>query len=436
MRVRKRDRGGRGRGRFDLGRVDVPGCAELRRVATLAGAALDRRPVRRIAPLIVRLRPLGLAVLAGLALLLVLTGACSAPNAASGPPHVILITIDTLRADHLTSYGHPATRTPNLDGLAERGVRFDQVTTAAPTTLASHTSIFTGRYPRAHGVPRNGFTVHSNNVTLAEALGQSGYRTAGFIGSFALESRFGISQGFSHWDEAFEQFVDGRNHDQNQRPAGAVTDAVLDWLDGVDADEAPLFLFAHYFDPHASYAPPAEFARAHVPDGASLAGTFEDVERSILTHQVERGSAPLGLARQIERGLDRAALMDADGQPLGDDRRLAGLYAGEVDYVDVEIGRLLDGLAQRGIGDDALIVVTADHGETFWEHADVWNHGLWVYETTVRVPLIVRAPGMSNRGRVIDTPVSTVDVAPTILSAVGIDAPPRRRGRRAPGGLG
>lgn len=348
------------------------------------------------------------------------TGACSRQPAVRT---VVLVSIDTLRADHLGCYGSTRARTPRIDELAQGGVRFDQVMTAAPTTLASHLSIFTGNYPHRHGVARNGFVVAPENVTLAERLRDAGYRTAAFLGSFALDRRFGIDQGFEHYDQRFDVAIDA-THEQEQRRASAVTDATLAWIDREKPGAS--FLFVHYFDVHAPYEPPPPFDSMYAREGGPRTATLADVDAAVRAQQVRAGVRPIGSQGAIRGGLSRELVERADGAAQTADVDLAALYAGEVSYVDQELGRLLDGLRERGRLENALVVVLSDHGETFAEHGDFWNHGLWVYETTVRVPWIVRSFGAGAHAlapRVVLPPVSTVDVLPTVCELIGLPAP-------------
>lgn len=334
--------------------------------------------------------------------------------------HVVLISLDTVRADHLGCYGRRDARTPSLDALAARGVLFEAAATAAPTTLASHVSILTGVPPHAHGVARNGFTVHADNEMLPELLAREGYTTAAFLGSFALDRRFGFDQGFAHFDDEFPLAVDGARYDQDQRRAEEVTDAALAWIDRAEPEHA--FLFVHYFDAHAPYDPPPGFAPAGVEPGIPAR-----IEAAVRAQQVRAGGAALGQQAVIRDGLTRELVCGADGEALAADRELAALYAGEIAYLDREVGRLVEGLRARGMLEDALVVVLADHGETFHEHGDFWNHGLAVYETTAHVPLIVVGKGLAAGGRVSE-PVSTIDVAPSVLELVGLPRPARAQG--------
>jgi arylsulfatase A-like enzyme len=353
--------------------------------------------------------------------------ACAALVAGCAREHdvrtIVLVSLDTVRADHLGCYGNARVRTPALDALAADGVRFDQAMTAAPTTLASHLSIFTGTYPHTHGAARNGFTVAPENVTLAELLRDAGWRTAAFLGSFALDRRFGIDQGFEHYDQRFDVGVDG-THEQAQRRAGAVTDAALAWLDRERPGDS--FLFVHYFDAHAPYEPPAPFDALYARPGGPQRSTLADVDVAVRAQQRRATGRELGAEAVIRGGLSREHVERADGVAEPADLDLAALYAGEVSYVDRELGRLLEGLRARGRLEKALVVVLADHGETFAEHGDVWNHGLWVYETTVRVPLLVRTYGEGQHAlapRVVTEPVSTIDVLPSVCALLGVEPP-------------
>jgi arylsulfatase A-like enzyme len=353
-----------------------------------------------------------------------------APRYAGPYRHVLLISLDTTRADHLGCNGDTRGLTPRIDALAARGAVFGQATAPAPTTLASHTSLMTGSYPHTHGVVRNGFTVHADNVMLAEVLRAAGFRTAAVLGSFALESRFAFDQGFELFDESFDVLVTPGGYDQNQRSAARVTDAALAAADAAGGAER-LFLFAHYFDAHVPYTPPEDVARARVAPGEGLSASALDVELAVQAQQrrvLGRERVP-GLAGVIVKGLEPALLSAADGAAHGQDTWLARLYAAEVAGVDREVGRLLDGLASRGLLEETLVVLTGDHGETFWEHGDYWNHGLWVHETTVHVPLVVALPDGRGAGARVAAPVSTVDVLPTLCELLALPLPARTEGR-------
>lgn len=350
-----------------------------------------------------------------------LAASCGGPEE---PParHVLLITLDTTRADSLGCYGSARNETPALDALAAEGVRFRDCTSAAATTLSSHTSLFTGTYPNRHGVVRNGFVVDESNVMLAETLREAGFWCAAFIGSSALVERSGLSQGFHVYDDAFDVAAEAGGPDQDQRIAATVTDAVLSHVDEVLArdggGEQNLFLFAHYFDPHAPYAPPADISAEL---GASMpVADFDDIEAAVRAQQKRVLGQDLGQQQVITRGLPKPLAQPFPSYPTARDSELARLYTAEVTYTDREVGRLLVGLRSRGLLEDTLVIVTADHGETFWEHGNFWNHGLWVSQTDVHVPLLFRMPRGEAAGVEVRVPVSGVDVAPTVLDVLGL----------------
>jgi arylsulfatase len=338
--------------------------------------------------------------------------------------HVVLISIDTARADRFGCYGNSKGATPAIDRLASEGVRFKNAMVAAPTTLPSHTALMTGTFPHTHGVPRNQYAVDDGNVMLAEVLHEHGFRTGGFIGAMPLSTPFHFRQGFDMWDEKFDMLVGKDGVDQHQRRANEVTDNALAWLD--EAKPARAFLFVHYFDVHAPYAPPppfdARFTRSSGPKTSSMA----DIAQQATVHnRVLAPNAP-DAAKTVTDGLTRELIDKCDGAPLQGDEDLVALYDGELAFVDTQVARLIDGLRSRRMLDDSIVVITADHGETFYEHADFYNHGLWVYDTTVHVPLIVRAPGLAPS--VVETPVSSFDVVPTVCEMLGIAKPARVEG--------
>ncbi|MEO2164067.1 MAG: sulfatase [bacterium] len=345
--------------------------------------------------------------------------------------HVLLVSLDTARADRIGAFGDAAARTPTLDGLSERGVSFSSVTSAAPTTLASHTSLMTGSWPHTHGVARNGFVVHEDNQMLAELFRAEGFHTAGILGSFALESRFRFDQGFDHYDESLDVLVSPAGADQNQRRGDRVTSAALRHVDKVLDDVDRLFLFVHYFDTHAPYAPPEPYAKPFLAPGASPTSNMRHVDEAVRAQQQAATGQSFGHAGAINAGLRgplRELVGNVSGRPGPADAHLANLYAGEMSFMDKALGDLLDGLRERGILNETLVVVTADHGETFWEHADLWNHGLAVYQTTVHVPLLFCFPDGRQAGLRVATPVSTIDVVPTLCELLGLELPLRSEG--------
>lgn len=349
-----------------------------------------------------------------------------------GIRHVLLVSLDTTRADHLGCYGSDRGLTPRIDALAREAVRFEHVLAPAPTTLASHTSMMTGLYPRRHGVPRNGFVIDEANVMLAEVLRTAGFHTAAVLGSFALERHFDFDQGFAWFDQEFDvMFSLEEGTDQNQRLAENVTAAVLRHVDEVSGtpEGQRMFLFAHYFDPHSPFAPPEPFAGRYAAEGAPRISLGKDLD--LATREQQRaliGEMP-GHRAVLTQGLMRPLLDRVPEGPFPRSRYMADLYAAEVAYLDSQVGALLDGLEERGLLEETLVVITGDHGETFWEHGDFWNHGLWLFDTTVRIPWILRFPeasgeeGIEGAGRVLPGPVSTVDLLPTLCELLELEPP-------------
>jgi arylsulfatase A-like enzyme/predicted Zn-dependent protease len=284
----------------------------------------------------------------------------------AGPKSVLLISIDTLRADRLGSYGYRAAATPVLDALAARGLRFDQAATVVPLTLPAHSSLMTGTFPAFHGVRDNGaFYLDDSMTTLAEVLQPRGYRTGGFVGAFVLDRRWGIAQGFTDYFDEFDlaKFEMAGGLDAAQRPGREVVDRALAWLE--QDTTQPFFAWVHLYDPHAPYAPPEPY-RSQFPATAQ------------------------------------------------------GAYDGEVAATDAQIGRLLASLEASGRLASTIVVVVGDHGEMLGEHGEQ-QHGFFIYDAATRIPLIVAGPAVPARE--VREQVRIVDVMPTILELVGAEIP-------------
>lgn len=291
---------------------------------------------------------------------------------ADAPATVLVVSLDTFRTD--------ATG-PSLAALRRRATRFSNVTTPAPTTLAAHTSVFTGLYPHHHGVPRNEHRVPEALDTLPERFQRAGYQTAAFLGAMPVGSHTGLLQGFDHVDERFDR-ARGGLYEQTERSGDKVTDAALAWL---GEQPGPVFAFVHYYDAHAPYTPIPQLRPRKGPQQADMDTIYA----------ARQGSS------EVSHWL------------------LASLYWADAHGADLQVGRLLEGLEAAGRG-DALVVVLADHGESLKEHPEeLYDHGNRVFDSTVSVPLYVAGPGVEPQ--VIDTPVSLVDVAPTLLGLVGLD---------------
>jgi len=322
-----------------------------------------------------------------------------------GPPeieHVIFVSIDTLRADFLGAYGHPYVQTPHLDDLAKRGVVFEKFMAPVPTTLASHTSMMTGLWPHTHGVPRNGFFVPEEHELLAEVLNENGFRTVGIIGGYPLKKRFGFSQGFEHYDEQMDQRTPGIAVYGSQRSAENVKLALAEYLEGSPVvNDERLFLFLHFFDVHAPYMPPEPYASMYVDGTQEVGGT-------------------LGEVRKISGGIKKK-----NPEAIAKGKVLEQLYAGEVSYVDHHLGGIFSMLEEKGLMQKSLVIITSDHGETMAEHSphEVWDHGYTVFDSTIRTPLIMHFPQDRYRGSRLSDLLSNVDLMPTVLYFLGIEAP-------------
>jgi len=272
--------------------------------------------------------------------------------------NVLLITLDTTRADHLGCYGYDLARTPNLDGLAREGVRFARVYCPAPLTLPSHDSIMTGLYPATHGVRNNGHELPSKIRTLAEILKGHGFATAAFVSSFSVDSRFGIGRGFDVYDDTFQPQAPLKGANAERR-AEETFARFSRWLD--NNGQSKFFAWIHYYDPHLPYDPPSPY----------------------------REGSP--------------------GRP----------YDGEIAYTDHYVGAVLARLKEKGIIDKTLIVVAGDHGEGLGDKVET-GHGIFLYEETLRVPLIFHNLKAFPRPWVVESAVRLVDVAPTILETIGL----------------
>jgi arylsulfatase A-like enzyme/Tfp pilus assembly protein PilF len=296
----------------------------------------------------------------------------AAKSAASpaAKPNILLVTIDTLRPDHLGCYGYKQIRTPNLDALAREGVLFRQAYTSVPITLPSHAALLTGTFPTFNGMHDfSGNRLGNNQPTLATVLKASGYSTGAVVASAVLDSRFGLNRGFDSYYDNFDfSRVLETNLDAMERPANQVIDHALQWLAAADSHK-PFFLWVHLYDPHYPYTPPAPFA-----------------------------------AEYRERP-----------------------YDGEIAFADSQLGRLFDRLRRGGQLEKMLVVVSGDHGEGLGEHGEK-THGFFVYDSTLHVPLLIKLPG-SHSVRQVEAPVNLVDVMPTVLRAAGIAVPAQVQGK-------
>jgi arylsulfatase A-like enzyme/Tfp pilus assembly protein PilF len=277
--------------------------------------------------------------------------------------NVLLVTLDTTRADRLGCYGYPGAKTARLDRLAAEGVRFENAFADAPITLPSHASLFTGLYPFEHGVRNNGnFHLPDRFETLATVLRKRGYRTAAFVSSFVLDRRYGLARGFDSYDDRMEEASALASSWEAERRGDHTAGACIRWLEGYARQEAsaPFFVWLHLYDPHEPYRPPPPFR-----------DVFAD-------------------------------------HP----------YDGEIAFTDLAVASVLETLARLGLLDRSLVAVVADHGESLGDHGEE-THSMFLYESAIRVPLILWRPGVLPAGRVVASPVRTLDLAPTILDILG-----------------
>lgn len=289
------------------------------------------------------------------------------------PRNVIVITMDTTRADALGAYGSKKVMTPVLDGLAAHGLVFDQAYSHAPITLPSHTSIMTGLTPPRHGVRNNiTYQLSPRHRTLAKILSEHGFATGAFVSSIILDSRFGLDQGFDVYEDNIVHYTVKAAKAIVTRRARTTIDDAIAWLDQHQANDAdrPFFSWVHLYDAHAPYDPPLPFKQAY-----------------------------------------------ADS-----------LYEGEIAYMDQQIGRLVAHLQAQGLAQDTLIIVTADHGESFGEHGEA-THGFFCYGATTHVPLILSQPVFGKPGERLDYRVQGIDIAPTILDWLGLPVPAEFEGK-------
>jgi choline-sulfatase len=278
--------------------------------------------------------------------------------------NLVIVTLDTTRADRMGAYGSKDVETPTFDRLAREGVLFEQAVSVAPLTLPVHSSIFTGKFPPEHGVRDNGgFFLGLDQLTLAEVLKSRGYRTGGFVGAYVLDSKWGINQGF---DTYFDKFDLSETRTMSvgtiQRPGNEVVDEALPWIE--QAQGAPFFAWIHLYDAHSPYRPPEPFATRY------------------------------------------------KGHP----------YNGEIAFADSQVARLIAKLEALHLYERTVVMVMGDHGESLGDHGEA-QHGFFIYNSTMHVPFAIRTPFARAQRRVVTEPVRSVDVMPTALDLLGV-APP------------
>lgn len=321
-------------------------------------------------------------------------------GAGSTKPNIIVLTVDTLRADHLALYGCSRDTMPAIGTFAEMAVVFDNAVVPRGSTRPSYASMLTGLYPYRHGVRSNAVDLHPNLTTFPEVLKRAGYHTAGFISNFVLAAEIsGMDQGFDVYDDRMEGGPNSRL--SYERPAADTVKAVLKWLDG-DPPQ-PFLLFTNFIDPHGPYTPPPRFAKQY---------------RDTRVRLVPRERIPY--YQYIEGQLNYYDYIDR--------------YDAEIRYTDHALGTLIEALKRKGLWDDSLVVFTADHGESFGEHGNYFEHDTHLWQTTTHVPLVVRLPRASMKKhsvspRRVRSVCSPMDLMPTIQAYLGLPIDEKLDGR-------
>jgi len=348
---------------------------------------------------------------ANLACLAILAG-CADRGARGDPrPDIVMVVVDSLRADHLGCYGYARDTSPTLDRLAREGVLFENATSTTSWTLPAHAAVFTGLDDLAHGVTDNRRRLADAHLTLAEVLRAAGYRTAGFYGAPFLHPSFGLQQGFDVYESYIGSLWEGMDDDEfhsrlGRGELGAVGEVsgpravrmVDSWLDGASDD--PFFLFVHLWDVHHDYIPPREHLAPFDPD--------PDTVRRF---------------HQLLRNPDVRPDMEA-----GDLRDLVACYDGEVRFTDDSLARILESLERHERLDGTVVLFTADHGDEFFEHGGV-GHRRTLFEEVLRIPMILWCPGRLEAGVRVEGLVGLTDVMPTLLALAGVGVPAEVRGK-------
>ncbi len=341
----------------------------------------------------------------------VLIAACSReqpPEAPAPPPSVLLVTIDTLRADHLGAYGYPEPVSPSIDALAARGVVYERAVAASSRTAPSHASIFTSRWVRDHSIAYfNGYSRLGNESTIAAVLRANGYATAAFVSNGALSRRMGLTRGFEVYDDELPDKE--TNRAVFERTAQGTTERALAWIAQA---HAPWFAWVHYNDPHGPYTAPPPYEQGGPFSGVARGAAQDVAERALRVVDDPSGAGGLPAYQKI------------DGLALPRDYRRR--YAAEIRHLDDWLGRLAAAAEGAAGASGLVLVLTADHGESQGEEGIYFSHGTGTTPGVAHVPLLIVAPGLSP-GRSRDL-VHHVDVLPTILDLVGAPARPEAAG--------
>lgn len=323
----------------------------------------------------------------------------------SPPVDVILITVDTLRADHLGAYGYARQTSPNFDAFAKESVLFKNTYSQSSETNPSLSSLMTSALPMETRVLSNRYKVPDGAPTLAKILGEHGYRTGAFVSNFSLHLGSGFEQGFEMYDDQMDDWS-RTNWEGMERLAPKTTAAALKWLAGHKQEK--VFLWVHYMDPHYPYIPPA-------PYNSMFVGQPLGPDRWVRFNKEDTGVGGLVPSAQ-----------------LGDHHELQwyiAQYDGEIRYFDESLGIFLQSLRAQGLMDRSLVIIAGDHGEGMGEHDYYFAHHEFLYRELIHVPLLVRFPDKRRAGEVISYPVANVDILPTILETLQIALPKTIRGR-------
>jgi len=324
------------------------------------------------------------------------------PAPAQTARNLLVLMVDTLRADHLGCYGYGRDTSPRIDAFAKEGVLFENAATPRPKTSPAIASFFTGTWPETHRVARTNTELVEENLTLAEVLQREGFRTLGLSANANISSPLGFAQGFDefHWVMRME-LKDGRKIDNH---AGTLALRAIQWLSQHRNER--LFVYVHFIDPHTPYRPPGPYATLF--EGDELDGRLGTRELRVLEKE------------HIDC-IEKAVYLPEAGFNLD---RYVTRYDGEIRFTDTAVGQLLDALAALGLAESTAVVFTSDHGESMIEHRAFFNHGLFAYEEQVHIPLVIRGPGIPA-GRRRTEQVSLVGLMPTLLDLVGVKRPER-----------
>ncbi len=321
-------------------------------------------------------------------------------------PNIILITIDTLRYDHLSCYGFERKTSPAADALAEDGVLFETAIVPLPKTTPSLFSILSGLYPKTHKVCTLGMMLSDKITLIPEVLKEKGYHTGGIVGQYNCNRKFGFMQGFDFYDDEFVYMTDkthknvgGRFHPESERRAEYVTEKSIEWIESVMESPDPFFIWMHYMDPHAAYDPPDKYSDYFSGSTKMSANSYYG-------------------AKIPERKIHSQAKVHG----ISDYDFYLNKYDGEIAYLDSYLEKFFNFLKEEELYEDSLIIFTADHGEYMGEHkgrVSYFSHGLTLFDSEIRVPLIIKLPKNEYANKRIDNHASVIDIFPTVLSVIG-----------------